>query len=108
MGKGNIPNSEDFMVSYKIQTVFHLSGCFKFKCIFHNVSSFKWVLVLMLFEVVSWNIKTEKNLQSLSATEHANLGLVINRVKFNYVLTRKSDEVTFHTNVYNLILLFSL
>ena len=33
------------MAAHKIYAVFHVSGCFKFKVTFHNVFSFKWVLI---------------------------------------------------------------
>ena len=45
--KDNMPNSADFMASDKFSTVFHVSGCFKFKFTFHNVFSFKWFLTLI-------------------------------------------------------------
>ena len=55
IGKGNVtrnvPNSADFMASNKIYAVFHVFGCFKFKITFHNVFSFKWVLISRLI----WN-----------------------------------------------------
>ena len=41
VGKGtvtrNVPNSTDFVASYKIYTVFNVSGCFKFIVTFHKV-----------------------------------------------------------------------
>ena len=44
-----------------------------------HVYSFKWVLIsILIFEMVSWNIKTEKNLRSFLATEHIKLGFVKN------------------------------
>ena len=50
-------------------------GCFK---------SFTWFWFWYYFQVVSWNIRTEKSLPSLLllAREHAKLGLVTNWVKF--------------------------
>ena len=45
--------------------------------IFH-VFSFKWVLISILIWNGSWTIKTEKNLRSVLATEHAKLGLFKN------------------------------
>ena len=101
MCQGNIPNSADFMASFKMYAVFHVTGCFKFKFTFYHVFSFKWVLISMLI----WNGFVEhqnrRNTQSLLATEHAKLGLVINWVKFNYTLTSKQDNLTFHANVWN-------
>ena len=67
------------MASYNIYTVFHVPGCFKFKFTFYNVFSFKLVLPDI-------DITLKWFLQSLLATEHAKFGLVINWVKFSYVV----------------------
>ena len=48
MWQGNVPNTTDFLSSYKIYTAFHVSGCFKFKVTFHNV-------FLFLMSISIWN-----------------------------------------------------
>ena len=50
------------------------------------------------FEMVSWNIKTEKKLRSVLVTEHAKLGLVKNCLN-SIMLSSKRDNITFHANV---------
>ena len=45
MWHGKVAISADFLASCKIYTVFHVSGCFKFKVTFHNVFLF---LILIL------------------------------------------------------------
>ena len=74
-------NSADFMASHKIYAVFHVFGSLKFKVTFHNVFSFKWVLIsiLMLNGFMEYQNR-KKFFSSFLATEHANLGLVKNCV----------------------------
>ena len=88
MWQGNVPNFADFVASYKIYTVFHVSGCFKFRVTFHNI-------FLVLISILIWNgfveYQNRKNLWSLLASEHAKLDLLINWGKFYYTLTIKRE-----------------
>ena len=94
MWQGNVPNSADFVASYKIYTVFYVSGCFKFRVTFHNV-------LMVLISKLIWNgfveYQNRKNLWSLLASEHAKLDLFINWVEFNYTLTSKNVTILLFT-----------
>ena len=81
MWQGNVPNSADFMASYKIYTVFHLSGCFKFKATFQNI--FLFLILILIWNLIFWfcGISKPKKATIIAGTEHVTLDLVINHVK---------------------------
>ena len=99
MWQGNIPNSADFMAAHKMYTVFHVSGCFKFRVTFHKV-------FLVLLSILIWNGFPKK---IYDHCWHQNmLNWILLETELNSIIhwLIKWDNLTFHANVCNLILLF--
>ena len=116
--QGNVPNSADFMASNKIYAVFHVFGCFKFKVTFHDVFSFKWVLISILIwnGFVEYQNRKKSTIIFGNLTEHAELGLVKNCLisiirwlaNVAILLFNRTFEVFLvKQKVYSTILLFS-
>ena len=73
----------------------NVSCSFKLKFNFQNVFSFKRDLISILIWSGFVEYQNWKNLRSLLAIDHDKLLLVINWVKFSYMLTSKRDNLAF-------------
>ena len=110
MWPGNIPNAADFVASYKIYTVFHVSGCFKLRvtCVPFIMSSWCWYQYQ--FEMVLWNIKTEK---TYNHCWHQNMlnWILLYKTELNSIirwLVKTQQSYFSCANICNLMLLFFL